>query len=842
MDTKERTLRYYKRKAQETCTALLDAIAPHQGERLKKIALPNSEATDDDLFHVVGEMYHNIKDVNVKCQLLSLVVNRCSKAELLTKFPEVTKHQIDKARRPAFVNGPGSGVQQTVSSQHRQRINFAKLQHAVEFFSDPSFNRISSYTTRNLKLDSGDILVIPDVVRTMIHSNLIKLYNTYCASNDFEPLSQSTLYEVLNACSASKRKCLKGLDNIAVDGSSAFDSLSSLVDKLDEPQQWKKEMKEKLFNARLYLKTDYKLHIKREDECAFHCLQYALSDPKSSHLSVSCDHEHNKICSRCNIFGEAATEIRKVIIKTPSEKQEVLLQDLEMSVTQVEDWRSHIIRTVNQDDGRVDILHDLKNNEVLVILDWAMKYLPQMYSEKMKDFFGQKGVHWHVCVAVFKEKNGSLVHKTFTHIMDYVKQDFFAVLSLLEHTLVTIKQQLPHITEAYLRSDNAGCYHCGQTWLSIPSLSERTGITVKRFDYSEAQSGKSYCDAKIAHMRSKMRIFSSEGHNISTAIQMKEAIESGAGVKGTCIAVVDVDVTKQTLTKHSWKGVSFISNIEFTAAGLRTWKAYRIGEGCFKDMESLQKLGQAQSTTSLKIISDFNHPEEHGQIHLKTPENQPGSHDDQSVTLSNDDDDGVDDEPSGMNSKLFFCPEYGCLKSYQTFENLNEHLLTGNHVFKKMSESSGDKAKKLWAEKCDTVLAATRPRVEHESEALDSVVDLPGLGWALKKEKRYCRFSQKVKNFLTELFKKGEESGRKENPTAVALEMQTMMEDGRRKFSPCEWLQPSQISSFFSRLAINSNQSNVLCVDTCELVSSDSDLLADLGELQNEELFQSISD
>lgn len=75
----------------------------------------------------------------------------------------------------------------------------------------------------------------------MIHSNLIKLYNAYCTSINFEPLSESTLYEVLNACSASKRKCLKGLDNIAVDGSSAFDSLSSLVDKLDEPQQWKKK-------------------------------------------------------------------------------------------------------------------------------------------------------------------------------------------------------------------------------------------------------------------------------------------------------------------------------------------------------------------------------------------------------------------------------------------------------------------------------------------------------------------------------------------------------------------------------------------------------------------------
>lgn len=364
------------------------------------------------------------------------------------------------------------------------------------------------------------------------------------------------------------------------------------------------------------------------------------------------------------------------------------------------------------------------------------------------------------------------------------------------------------------------------------------GITVKRYDYSEAQSGKSYCDAKIAHMRSKMRIFSSEGHNICTATQMKEAIDSGAGVKGTCIAVVDVDVTKQEVTKHSWKGVSFISNIEFTSTGIKTWRAYGIGEGCFKDTESLQKLGQTQSATCLKIISDFNYPENHGKIHLKTPntDDESGSHD-RSDSISNDEEE-CENEPTGMNSKLFFCPEYGCVKSYQTFGKLNEHLLIGNHVFKKLSESSSDKTKKLWAETCNSVLTTTRPRVEHEPEASDSV-DLPVRGWALKKEKRYSRFSQKVKDFLTDLFKKGEESGRKENPTAVALEMRNLVEDGRRKFSPCEWLQPSQISSFFSRLTVNSSQANVICAEKLGL--DDSDLLSVLSELQNAEVFQNIT-
>lgn len=77
------------------------------------------------------------------------------------------------------------------SHQQRQRINYAQLHH-VALFCDPWFKEISSYPTRNVKLDFGDTLVIPDKGRTMIHLNIIKPYNAYCASNNFEPLSEST--------------------------------------------------------------------------------------------------------------------------------------------------------------------------------------------------------------------------------------------------------------------------------------------------------------------------------------------------------------------------------------------------------------------------------------------------------------------------------------------------------------------------------------------------------------------------------------------------------------------------------------------------------------------------
>ncbi|XP_052097915.1 uncharacterized protein LOC127732770 [Mytilus californianus] len=819
-------------------------------------------------------MCKSIKDADVKCQLLSLVVNQFSKTDLLTWIPEITKYQIDKARKHAFVNGPGSCIQSSKTQQHRQRINYAMLQHAVEFFSDPSFNQISSYTTHDLKLDSGDILVIPDVVRTVIHSNLIKLYKLYCADNDFNPLSDSTLYQVLNACEASKRKCLKGLDNIAVDGTTAFDNILSLISKLNKTEDWKSTVKSRLLNSRLYLKTDYKLHIRREDECAFHCLQYSLSDPKVGALSVGCEHLHQKACDRCLLLGDIVEEVRLAILSSCPEDQEAFLQDLEISTRQIEDWRSHILRTINQDDARFDLLNSIQGNEVIIIMDWAMKYLPQMFRERMKDFFGQKGMHWHVCVAIFKDEDNSLKHKTFTHLMDHVKQDFFAVLSLLEHTLSSIKKQLPQITEAYLRSDNAGCYHCGQLWLAIPSLSERTGIQIKRYDYSEAQSGKSYCDAKIAHMRQKMRIFSAEGHNITTAMQMKEAIDSGAGVKGVYTSVVDVDTTKHQLKTHSWKGVSFITNVEYTSSGIKTWKAYRIGDGCFIDNNKVKQMFRGeQPATCLQIISDdFQDHESSGHINLKqgtsaeiheqhVSSNQTALANEQSSSSSNQSivieqqipessncttvleelDTSLQDHEGNNVDNVFYCPEYGCTKAYQSFEKMQDHILIGKHSKQLLNDSTYDRAKKIWAEKCENLQASTHVTIESDPGTSSSNnFNIPAMGWALKKEKKYVRFSQNVKSYLTELFKIGEASGKKENPAAVAMNMRNMSENGSRKFSPNEWLQPSQIASFFSRLAMNAGKT-IMCIDSCDLDAGDSDLLAVLNELENQEIHENLN-
>ena len=87
-------------------------------------------------------------------------------------------------------------------------------------------------------------------------------------------------------------------------------------------------------------------------------------------------------------------------------------------------------------------------------------------------------------------KKINLDHIIFVHVFDQVIQDSDAVLSILQDILVKVKARNPMIENAYVRSDNAGCYHSARTILSLPHLSKNTGITIRRFDFSDPQGGK----------------------------------------------------------------------------------------------------------------------------------------------------------------------------------------------------------------------------------------------------------------------------------------------------------------------------------------------------------------
>lgn len=70
-------------------------------------------------------------------------------------------------------------------------------------------------------------------------------------------------------------------------------------------------------------------------------------------------------------------------------------------------WKARLIRSLNQDKARLDVLDTLEENEVLVVLEWEMKFLARKYRESQTEWFGKRGISWHISVAS-RRVNGEL--------------------------------------------------------------------------------------------------------------------------------------------------------------------------------------------------------------------------------------------------------------------------------------------------------------------------------------------------------------------------------------------------------------------------------------------------
>jgi len=128
-------------------------------------------------------------------QILSFFAGDYTKTEVLNLVLGLTKFGIDEARRHVFQTKPGELIDPPTIT--RSRLDPTKVEHFLDFISSPSFLQDVAYGTKMLKLSNREKIDIPNVVRTVISSRLIQLYQTYCLETCFKPLGRSTLFNVL---------------------------------------------------------------------------------------------------------------------------------------------------------------------------------------------------------------------------------------------------------------------------------------------------------------------------------------------------------------------------------------------------------------------------------------------------------------------------------------------------------------------------------------------------------------------------------------------------------------------------------------------------------------------
>ena len=149
-------------------------------------------------------------------------------------------------------------------------------------------------------------------------------------------------------------------------------------------------------------------------------------------------------------------------------------------------WKAHLLTNVNQDEARTDALDMPDETSVLLVQDWAMKFLPRKYKESQTDWFGKRGISWHITVAIHRAKLDQKFHTmTFVHVFQSCNQDSCIVLSIVKDLVSKPKKELPHLESVYYRQDNDVC---GASITGASLIGKDTGVIVPRMDFSDPRS------------------------------------------------------------------------------------------------------------------------------------------------------------------------------------------------------------------------------------------------------------------------------------------------------------------------------------------------------------------
>ena len=182
----------------------------------------------------------------------------------------------------ADLYGPASSAPHTTHS--RQKIDHKKAEHFLDYLFESDALQDVAYRTTTLKYDSGVKQSVSHAVLTALKSHVIQDYFAYCSDVGCEPLSRTTLWNILSAIKPSQRRALGGLDNTTANGLQGIDNLTKLLK--DEHLNFEETglISDKLEAGKRYIKVAFKMHCSDQSECATHCCTFALSNPLDTDL------------------------------------------------------------------------------------------------------------------------------------------------------------------------------------------------------------------------------------------------------------------------------------------------------------------------------------------------------------------------------------------------------------------------------------------------------------------------------------------------------------------------------------------------------------------------------
>lgn len=69
---------------------------------------------------------------------------------------------------------------------------------------------------------------------------------------------------------------------------------------------------------------------------------------------------------------------------------------------------------------------------MFIAMDWALKFLPCFGRERQTDFYGKKGIKWHVSVVLSRDIDTKINTDYYVHLFNSISHGWYGVVSIFE--------------------------------------------------------------------------------------------------------------------------------------------------------------------------------------------------------------------------------------------------------------------------------------------------------------------------------------------------------------------------------------------------------------------------
>ena len=356
------------------------------------------------------------------------------------------------------------------------------------------------------------------------------------------------------------------------------------------------------------------------------------------------------------------------------------------------------MRTKQQEQARKDLMANLEEHQFYAIGDFAQKWLPQSARETQEEYFGKKGVSWHVCCIIFMS-GGKLMKETFVCTMDNGAQYSSDAINCMFASVSKFKGRHPDKTECVVKTDNAGCYHSSSFIMVLPIMLKAIHVSVKFIVFNEPAAGKDDCDRAIA----KLRAILNEANprvDIMDASDICKIIQTSTGMAGVSCSLLKATSEKAVVVPK----INLITHYHMFQIvddnTVKVWRQYGIGQGvCMPYNQSL--IPNLLEPVVFSRFNDFVGSKE-------VTERSQKELDDCGIT----------------------CPDFRCSSTFPSKNSVNNHVRAGIHSYSKCTTS--DMTRRLIAEQVYLTAPTNSNATTLTTALLSSTSFKCSMGWAVK--------------------------------------------------------------------------------------------------------------